>query len=136
MFLAIERELARRVVHHRFDVDGAAPDGEQVAERLARLIQLQLDPLVAMSQQQRAAIFEVGVLDLDHGLPEVGHREEQLLLDHLELARLDLVAAGALVIMEGEELMTVAEVLREEGVNEADIVVDAPHLEDLFAAQP
>src|SRR3954465_3674246 len=101
----------------------------------AGVLLVEIGALVAVAQQQLRAVVVVGVLDEDEGLAEVGELEEDLLLHLRELARVDLVVAAALVHAEREELVLAAEVLGEELVQEGDVVVEPPHLEDLLAAE-
>ena len=75
----------------------------------------------------------VGVDHVDEGLAEVGQHAEQLVFDLLELAGLDLELPRATVLPEGEELLLSAKVEGEELVDEGDVVIEPPHLEDLLA---
>ena len=55
------------------------------------MIALQVGALVAVAQQELAAVVVVGVLDEDERVAEVGQLEQDLVLDLVELARVDLV---------------------------------------------
>src|SRR5438045_9738637 len=90
---------------------------------------------MSMAEEQLAAVLVVGVSDEDEGVAEVGQLEEHLVLDLLELARVDLVVAAAVVDREGEELVPLAEVGGEVLVDEGDVVVELAHLEDLLAPE-
>ena len=57
------------------------------------------------------------------------------MLDFLELARLDVVLPGLLLVGVGEQVVLHAELGGQESVDEGDVVVDPPHLEDLLPAQ-
>ena len=83
-----------------------------------------------------ASIAVVAVFDRNDGLAEVGQRLKQLALDGGEIAAGDLVALGTRVPAVGEQFVPLAEVLGQELVHKADVVVDAPHLENLLPAQP
>ena len=86
-------------------------------------------------QVQLAAVAVVGVHDVDDGLAQVGEGEEQALLHLAPVAAHDDVAARARVVAVDVELEALAELLGHEGVDEGDVVVDLPHLEDLLPAQ-
>ena len=73
------------------------PDTHQRRQRAARVVTLEIRPLVAMAQEQLAAVIVVGVLDEDERVAEVGQLEQDLVLDLVELARVDLVVPGPLV---------------------------------------
>ena len=60
---------------------------------------------------------------------------QQLLFDLLELPRRDLVLLVALGPLEVEQLVVDRKFGREKLVDEGDIVVQAPHLEQLFLAE-
>lgn len=61
----------------------------QVAQRIARIVHLEVDTLVAVAQVQLAAIIVVAIFDIDERLAKVRQPEQQLLLNFLELARRD-----------------------------------------------
>src|SRR4029079_12428166 len=136
LFLAVEAEHLLLALDDRQQVDRPPPDAHQRGDRRARVVDLQVGPLVAVPHQQLAAVVVVGVLDEDERVAEVRQREQHLVLDLLELARVDLVVAGAIVQREREEPVPLAEVGGEELVDEGDVVVQLPDLEDLLAAQP
>src|SRR5689334_24901765 len=87
-------------------------------------------------EQQFAAVAVVAVGDVNPRFAEVRQAEQQPLLDLLEVARLDVVLPGLLLPGEGEQLVPDAELWRQEGVDEGDVVVDAADLEDLLPPQP
>src|SRR5262249_57143396 len=66
---------------------------------------------------------------------EVGQAEQQPLLDLPELPALDLVRLVLVVVLVAKELVAAAEVGGQEGVDEGDVGVEPPDLEDLPAAQ-
>ena len=96
------------------------------------MVELEVDALVLVAQEELAAVVEVAVDDVDERLAEVRQAEQQPLLHLLELARLDLPVARPLVETEAVELLVDAELGREELVDESDVVVQRPHLEDLL----
>ena len=102
---------------------------------LARVVGAEVDALVIVLEEQLAAVVVVRVLDVDERVARVRELEEELLLDLLELARLDLVALVAVRPREAEQLVVAAEVGREELVDERDVVVERAHLEDLLLAE-
>jgi len=86
------------------------------------------------AEEQLAAVLVVRVLDPDDRLAHVRELEEELGLDLRKVAVGYLVAARPLVVLEDEELILIAELGREKGVDEGDVVVEAAHLEDLLLA--
>src|SRR5438045_7904458 len=105
VILAVVAEDLALPVDDGDEVDGAAPDALQGGQRRLGVLLVQVGALVAVPQQQLGAVVVVGVLHEDERLAEVGELEEDLLLHLLELARVDLVVAAALVEPEGEELV-------------------------------
>src|SRR5438270_9950316 len=59
-----------------------------MAQRVLRVVELQVDPEVLVVQVELAPVAVVAVLDPDDRLAEVGQAEQQPLLDLLELAAL------------------------------------------------
>src|SRR5690606_16165474 len=106
------------VVDHRQQRDRPSPDPLEVLERVAGVTEPQVDALVAMREQQLAAVEVVGLDHVDERLAEVGQLLQQRVLDLLELARLDLVATRAAVLGEGEEPVAATELEGEELVDE------------------
>src|SRR6478672_138897 len=102
-----------------------------MTQRVLGVVELQVDPEVLVLQVQLAPVPVVPILDPDDRLAEIGQAEQQALLDLLELAALDLVGLVLVVVAEAEELVAAAEVGRQERVDERDVVVDPPDLEDL-----
>jgi hypothetical protein len=86
-------------------------------------------------QQQFTAVFEIAVRDVDKRLTEVRQREEQLLLHALPIAVGNFVDAALWIELIGKELSFVAELFREKRIDECDVVVDTPGLENLFTAK-
>ena len=79
-------------------VDRPAPDELEVGQGVGRLVEAQVDPVVLVPQQQFAAVAEVAVYYIDPRFSEVRQAEQQPLLDFLELARLDDVLPGLLLV--------------------------------------
>src|ERR1700712_3933104 len=129
--VAQERGLA---VDDGVDLDWTLPYALERAEHLARVVDLEVEALVVVLEQQLATVFVVGVRDVDEGLARVGEREEDLLLHLLELAGLDLPAIALFVVAKGVELLRYHELFRQILVDERDVVVVAPDLEDLLHA--
>src|SRR5215212_6878368 len=108
------------------DVGRTFPHPLEVQKRVSRMVQLQIDTFVLVLEQELPAVVEVPVLDVDERLAVVGQAEQELLLHLLELAALDLVVAGALVVTERIELLLLTELEREVLVEERDVVVELP----------
>ena len=87
-----------------------------------------------MLQIQFPAILVVAVDHPNDRPPHVREVEQQRLFDLLKLATFDLVVARAFVEAELKQLVPPAEVVGEELVDERQIVVNPPHLENLFAS--
>src|ERR1700722_17019426 len=138
LLFAVEAEHLLLALDDGQQVDRAAPDAAERRQSRAGLVDLQVGPLVPMADEELAAVLVVGVLDVDEGVAEVGQREEHLVFDLLELARVDLVVAAAIVHRKREELVPLAEVGGEVLVDEGDVVVELAPLEDLLTpeAQP
>ena len=117
--------------HHRLQVDGALPQPLEVLQRLAGVVHLQVDALVLVAEKQLAAVAVVAVLDVDDRLARIGELEQQSALHLLELPAVNVEVAGLLIEGEREHPVLPAEVLGEEVVDERDVVVHLPHLEDL-----
>jgi hypothetical protein len=77
----------------------------------------------------------IAVLDPNDRLAEVSQVEEKTFLDLFELATLDLVKIILVVVFVAKHLVATAEVGSQERVDERDIVMDSPDLEDLLTAQ-
>src|SRR5262249_14208383 len=112
------------------------PDAGQAGQGVARVVELQVDPLVAVADEDLPAVLEVPVLHVDERLALGGEPGQQAILDLLGLPAVDLPVAGALVEAERVELLIDAELHGEELVDEGDVVVELPDLEDLAAAEP
>src|SRR3954465_6548906 len=123
-------------VHPGDDADGAPPHRLQVRQRVLRVIDAQVHSVVAVREQQLAAVLEVRVDHLDDRLPEVGELLQELALYLLELAVEDTPAVRLLVEAVDEQLLLGGEVGGEELVDEGDVVVVLADLEDLFAPEP
>src|SRR5438046_1038100 len=82
---AVEGEELPFAFHDRRDVHRAPPDAEQRRQRVARLVELQIQAVVLVHHQELAAVLEVAVLNVDERLAEVRELEEELLLDGAEL---------------------------------------------------
>src|SRR5262249_32575387 len=117
-------------------VHGALPEPHEASHDLLRVILPQVHPLVVVLQEELAAVLEVRVFDVDERTPRVRELEEELVLDLLELARLDLVPLVPARPAEAEEFLIAAEVRRQELVDERDVVVEGAHLEDLLFSEP
>ena len=68
------------------EVDGAAPEEAQAAERLDGGADLEVQAVPLVGEEELAAVEVVGVHDVDEGLSGVGEAVEQGLLDLLEVA--------------------------------------------------
>src|SRR5262249_34986211 len=82
---AVEPEDLALAVDLGEDVDGPLPDLGDVGQRVARVVELEVDALVAVVQEQLGAVLEVPVDDIDEGLAVVGQAEQQLVLPLLGL---------------------------------------------------
>src|SRR5262249_55591693 len=69
---AVETEDGRLVVVNRFQVDGSSPDVLDIRQRVPGLVQLQIYPIMLVSQQQFAPVAVVPVDRVDPRLAEVG----------------------------------------------------------------
>src|SRR5437868_197843 len=118
LVLAVEAQGLPLGVEHRQQRHGPPPNPIEGRQRGTRMLRVQIDPLVAVVQQQLPAVLVVGVLDEDERLSEVRELVQDLVFDLLEVARVDLVVAGPLVEREREELLLLTELLREELVDE------------------
>ena len=88
-----------------------------------------------MFKQQLASILEIAVGDVDERLAEVRQRKEELLLHALPIPVRNFINPAFWIELIGEETLFVAELFSEEGVDKRNVVVNAPRLEDLFAAE-
>src|SRR5690606_3796303 len=132
---AVVAEELLSLLDGRLDVDGAPPDAGEVGQGVPRALRLERKTGVLVTQVELAPILVVPILDEDDRLPEIRELIEELALDLLEVAALDHVLARLAIEGVREELMTLAEVLREELVDERHVVIDRAHLEDLLATE-
>src|SRR5262249_27234751 len=123
------------IVHDRLQMDRPAPDGLYVCQRVGRLVQLQVEPVMLVPQEQFAAVAVVAVHHVNPRFAEVGQAEQEPLLNLSKLPRLDDVILALLVVVERKKLMLLTKLRRQEGVDKGNIVMDAANLEDFFAAQ-
>src|SRR5690606_25793069 len=128
----VEADPLGLVVDEREDRRRPPPHAFEVAQRVPRVVELEALALVAMPEQELAAVQVVRIDHVDERLPEVGQLPQQRVLDLLELARLDLEPPRPAILLEREKLLIATEVEREELVDERDVVVEATHLEDLL----
>src|SRR5581483_2533291 len=139
LLLAVLRAVVRQdrtcAVERRFDVHGPAPEPMQVRQRVARIIELQLDAVEVVFQVKLAAVLVIAIDYRDGRLAALGQAEQQPLLDLGKLPAFDLVVIGAWVVAEREELVLSAEFERKERVNERQIVVNLANFEDLLSAE-
>src|ERR1700694_4785219 len=134
--MAVEAEDDAAALDLADEVHRTPPHRLEVPERVARIVDLEIDAIVLVDEEQLAAVLVVPLLHRDDGLAEVGQHVEELLLHLLEVALQDLPALVLLVVAEGEELLIQAEVEGEELVDEGDVVVVLADLEDLLAPPP
>ena len=87
---------------------------------------------MAVDEVELAAISKIAIVNFDNRLAGIGQLKQQAALDVLKFAAGDLILIGLLVVREGEQVMFAGEVLRQEFVDEADIVVDAPDFKHLL----
>src|SRR5437899_687878 len=73
----VEAEQLALAVDLAEKVDRSLPHPVQVGQRVARVVELEIDALVMMAQQQLGAILEVALFDVNEGLAEVGELEQQ-----------------------------------------------------------
>src|SRR5438132_2286769 len=132
---AVEAHQHALAVDPRDDGHRPAPHRLQVDQRILGVVDAQVDAVVAMGEQELAAVLEVAVDHLDDRLAEVGELLEQLALHLLELAVEDLPAIRFLVEAVDEELLLGGEVGGEELVDEGDVVVVSADFEDLLATE-
>src|SRR6185369_4722984 len=114
VLLPVVPEQRAAPLHLAVKVHRPPPEGLHVPERVARVVELQIDAVVLVDEVELAAVLEVAVLDRDRRLAEVGEHVEELLLHLLELALHDLPALVLLVVAEGEEPLLHAELEGEE----------------------
>ena len=110
MIISIEREERRTPVDARLEVDRSRPEAVQVTERVLGVVEPEVHAEILVMQVELAPVAVVGVLDPDDRLPEIRQVEQQPLLDLLELAALDFVHLGLVVVAIAEELVSTAEV--------------------------
>src|SRR5438105_171932 len=102
---AVERDQLGLIVDDRGKVDRPLPDAVQVAQRVPRLLEVQVHPLVPVLKEQLRPVPEVAVGDQQDRMAHVGQPKEEALLDRLEVAVGDLVAVGLRVVLVDEELV-------------------------------
>ena len=90
---------------------------------------------MAMAEQKLALVLVICIYHFDNRVPEIRQVPKQLLLDFLELFRLDLVTLVPFVVAENKHLFHPAEFFGHELVDEHDVIVDSSHVEDLFNAE-
>src|SRR5688572_26731562 len=120
------------VVVDGLDVHGAPPHAVQVLQGVAALLEIEGHAFPPVLEIELAAVRVVGVHGVDDGLAEVGELEQQALLHLPPVLAQDDVAPRAHVVPVFEEGQALTELLGHEGVDEHDVVVDLPHLEDLL----
>src|SRR5690348_11861010 len=135
LVLTVEAQTDALPLHLGDEVAGPPPDGLEVPERLARVVWLEVLPVVLVGQEQLAPVVEVAVHHLDDRLAEVGELAEELVLHLAELAVEDLPAVPLLVEAVDEQLLLDRELGSEERVDEGDVVVVLADLEDLLPAE-
>src|SRR5688572_23211969 len=135
MAFTIEAQQFVLTFNHGLDVNGSAPQLENVLESIPRVIEPEIDAIVTVLQHKFPAVFEVAVDNLNNGLPKVRQPREQFLFNALPVSVGDFVPSAFCVVAVDEELVFVAELLGEEGIDEGDVVVDAASLENLVPAE-
>src|SRR5262245_24001452 len=113
----------------------ASPDRLNVPQRLGRVIKLEVNARVLVLEQQLAAVAVIAVYYIDPRFSEVSQAEQEALLDFLEIARLNVVLPDLFLPGVGEQVVLDAELGRQEGVDERDVVMYTPDLVDLLPAQ-
>src|SRR6185312_3922176 len=136
VLLAVEAHHQALAFDPGDEVHRPAPERGHVHERVAGVVHLEIDALILMAEEQLAAILEVAVDDFDVRLAEVRELVQELLFNLFKLSVDDLVSLSLVVVAEDEELLLLAELGREELVDERDVVVVTAHFEDLLAAEP
>src|SRR5690606_23476536 len=115
--------------------DRALPHAHQGFQGLPRIVAAQGHAAVLVPQQELSAVFEVGVFDHDEGISEVGELKQKLLLDRLELARLDLEAIVAARPSVGEKTVLDRKLGGQKLVDEGHVRIQGPHFEELFSPE-
>src|SRR5690606_29756741 len=116
----VEADPLGLVVDEREDRRRPPPHAFEVAQRVPRVVELEVLARGAMPEQELAAVQVVRIDHVDERLPEVGQLPQQRVLDLLELARLDLEPPRPAILLEREKLLIATEVEREELVDERD----------------
>src|SRR5262249_20271997 len=91
---------------------------------------------MTMFEQHLAAVLVVAVCHVDKRLSEVRQRKQQLFFHALPIPIRDFIDAALGIELVGEEPLFMAKLFREESIDEGDVVMHAPCLENLFAAEP
>src|SRR5687767_15272349 len=110
MLAAVEAHHHLLALDDREEVHGALPYADEALHDLARVVGAEIHALVIVLEEELAAVVVVRVLDVDERVARVRELEEELLLDLLELARLDLDALVPIRPRDREELVVAAEV--------------------------
>src|SRR3989338_2493679 len=97
VLLSREAEPLLTSLHYSVDVDGAAPDQEEIPQSVFGVIDPQIDPFILMMQEELSAVSVVSVFHYNDRASHVGQAEEELLFDLLEIAVFDFVAFGFFV---------------------------------------
>ena len=98
MIGSIERKQRGPPVDARLEVHRAGPEAVQVSQRVLGVVELQVDSEMVMVQVKLASVPIVAILDPNDRLAEIGQTEQKTLLDLLELAALDLIHLGLIVV--------------------------------------
>src|SRR5438309_625231 len=110
MISTIERQQGRPPVDARLQMDRSRPQAVEMTQRVLGVVEPQVDAEILVMQVKLAAVAVVGILDPDDRLTEIRQVEQEPLLDLLELAALDLVHLGLVIVPVAEELVAAAEV--------------------------
>jgi hypothetical protein len=135
VFFPVECEHLGLALDGGFQVDRARPDLVQISDRVFGVIDAEIDPFVAVFEQQFAAILEIGIAYVNERLSEIGEAGQQLLFDALPISIGDLVNTSFGIELIDEESVLVTEFLGEERIDKGDVVVDPPGFENLLAAE-
>src|SRR5215471_7764456 len=136
MLRPVEAKDLPHPLHLRFHEDRPSPQLMKAFQHFVEPIELEVDPFVLMEDVELTPIAVIPLGDRKNRLARVGEREEELLLDLLELATHDLEGVVVFVVVISEIFVLHTKFGGEKGVDEGEIVIELAYLEDLLAPQP
>ena len=87
-------------------------------------------------EQKFSSVFKIAIDDLDHRLSKVCQSSQEFLLHAEPISIHDFITPAFGVVGVRKEFMLVTKLFVEKSVNERDVVMNSPSLENLLASQP